>query len=281
MRMSLSVRARVALATCCPAVVACVVLACSSSEPPASAAAGQCTQPTLTVLFTPAMYSAFDGVHSFQVPAVVDGIRTTASVTWSLQDPTIADITKDPSTGGVLLNIKKAGTTTLVASVGGLCGSSTLQVSAAAADDWEVGNQRYNNGIVLRPPAGPPPGADGGARPDGGPARDVACTNCHGPTANTAFKDIAHTPQQTGGFSDEQLGNIFRNGVVPDGGYFDNSIIQYAQWQRIHRWDMTDGQAKGIIVYLRGLTPAAQGGSSNFGGRFPDGGRPPPGPPGG
>jgi hypothetical protein len=47
------------------------------------------------------------------------------------------------------------------------------------------------------------------------------------------------------------------------------------QWQGFHRWQMTDEEAKGLVVYLRSLTPTAQSGSSNFGGRFMpgDGGR--------
>ena len=91
------------------------------------------------------------------------------------------------------------------------------------------------------------------------------------------FKDVAHTPEQTGGFSDEDLQNIFLNGVIPDGGYFDPAVIcgdastctydrAYGVWQNIHHWKMTTDEVQGIITYLRSLQPMAQQGSSNFGG---------------
>ncbi len=60
------------------------------------------------------------------------------------------------------------------------------------------------------------------AEVDGG----TACTNCHGPTAtNGPFKTVSHTPEQTGGFSDTDLANIILNGEVPDGGYFDPTVL--------------------------------------------------------
>ena len=40
---------------------------------------------------------------------------------------------------------------------------------------------------------------------DGGSLNRVACTNCHGPTANGPYKTVSHTPEQIGGFSDDQL----------------------------------------------------------------------------
>ena len=234
------------------------------------AANGNCTT-ALTVLFSP-MYSAYDGTHKFQVPAVVSGIDGKA-VTWSVSDTAVVDTASDPDTGGIMLTMKKAGTVTVKAQAGGLCGSSTLTISQAAAADWDVGNNRYNDGIVLRP--GPP--VDGGAG-DGGSPRQAACTNCHGPTATGAFNDVAHTPEQTGGFSDDELIGIFTKGQVPDGGYFDPSIVPQEAWSGFHKWDMTNDEAKGVVVYLRSLTPTPQSGSNNFGGRF-DGGPPPEGGP--
>ena len=116
---------------------------------------------------------------------------------------------------------------------------------------------------------------------DAGDPQQAACTNCHGDNANGPFKDVAHTPEQTGGFSDDQLVGIFTQGNVPDGGYFDESIVPYQAWTRFHQWDMTDDEAKGVVVYLRSLTPEDQNGSANFGGKRdggprPDGGKKPP-----
>jgi hypothetical protein len=121
----------------------------------------------------------------------------------------------------------------------------------------------------------------------------TACTNCHGPMAtNGVYNDVSHTPEQTGGFSDQDLQDIIINGQVPDGGYFDPTVISptcdggatctaraYARWSAFHRWtDITPDELPGIICYLRSLTPAPQNGTSNFGGggHHGDGGAHPP-----
>ena len=245
-----------------------------------------CANNVLQIIFAP-MYSAYDGMHNFQIPAVVNGFTGSASaaaVTWSASDPTMVDLATDPTTGGIMITVQNSGTVDIIASAGTLCGTSTLTITAATPDDWAAGNARYNDGVVLRRVPGPGPGGggpnggvvvDGGAGDSGTDAAlptQAACTNCHGDTATLLmYKTVAHTPEQTGGFSDDQLQNIFMNGMIPDGGYFDTSIVTYAMWQSFHKWDMTADEAKGIIVYLRSLTPTAQTGTSNFGGRF-DGG---------
>jgi hypothetical protein len=85
------------------------------------------------------------------------------------------------------------------------------------------------------------------------------------------YKTVQHTPEQTGGFSDADLIGIFQNGTVPMGGYFDATIVPYAQWQGFHKWDVGD-TPQNMVVYLRSLTPAAQTGAANFGGGFMRGG---------
>ena len=234
---------------------------------PSNTAKGTCDNPTLEILFSP-MYSAFDGVHPFKVPAVVNSISASA-ITWSAADPSLVDTTPDPATGGVMLTMRKAGTTKIIASAGGLCGVSTLTVAQASPADWMVGSERYNDGPKLV-------GLPGRGTPDGGTNdRAAACTSCHGDTATMgAFKTVSHTPQQTGGFSDDDLINIFTKGMVPVGGYFDEAVVSYQAWQRFHRWEMTPEQAKGVVVYLRQLTPQSQNGMrGDFGGARGDGGR--------
>jgi hypothetical protein len=224
-----------------------------------------CDNPQLEILFSP-MYSAYDGVHPFKIPAVVNSMDA-GSVAWSASDPSMVDLLNDAALGGVMISMRKAGSVKIIAKAGGLCGVSALTISAASADDWTLGSARYNDGVVLdRVP--------GRRTPDGG-ARDYACTNCHGDTATMLqFKTVSHTPQQTGGFSDDDLLNIFTKGMVPTGGYFDTTIVSYNQWQGFHHWDMTPEQAKGMIVYLRSLIPMAQKGMrADFGGRRGDGGR--------
>jgi hypothetical protein len=231
---------------------------------------GTCANPQIDILFAP-MYSAYDGVHPFKIPAVVDGIQAGA-ITWSAADPSLVDMAPDPASGGVMITMRKAGSTQIIASAGGLCGVSALTISEASPADWMNGSARYNDGIVLvngQPPRG------SGITDGGTNAREAACTNCHGDTATmAAFKTVSHTPTQTGGFSDEELIQIFTMGMVPTGGYFDEAIIPYRQWQGFHRWSMTPEQAKGMVVYLRSLTPQSQMGMrGDFGGRRGDGGR--------
>jgi len=255
-------------------LLAAVLAACGSSSqsasgtPGSSNAPGTCDKSVLLIPFTP-MYTSFDGSHTFKVPAVVDGIDPTA-ITWSASDMSMVDLepfTDAQGVSGTMVTARKAGNVDIVASAGGLCGKTNLIISAATADDWMNGNMRYNDGVTLQP----------GMVPGGGIGRmrdpTLACTNCHGDTATMgAFRTVAHTPEQTGGFSDADLMNIFRNGMVPAGGYFDPSIVPQDQWQRFHKWQMTDAEAKGLVTYLRSLTPTAQTGKGNFGGRLGDGG---------
>ncbi len=242
-----------------------------------------CTKSELNIVFAP-MYSAYitddNGAHTFKVPAIVDGISDPSNpgaVTWGVSDPSAVSCATDPTTGGVMITVQKAEDVTIVAQVGGasgVCGSSKLTVTPAVDSDWQAGNARYNSNVPLYT------GCVGIGRqmPEGGcPDAGPACTACHGPTAMAAFgfQDIAHTPEQTGGFSDDDLVNIFVNGTVPDGGYFDDSIVSYNRWQRFHTWTDVQPIAKGMVVYLRSLEPTPQMGTSNFGGRGGrDGGRP-------
>ena len=228
---------------------------------------GVCDNPQLGILFSP-MYSAYDGVHMFKLPAVVDSMNA-SGVMWSAEDPSLVDMAPDPTTGGVMLTMRKAGATKIIATAGGLCGVASLTIAATSADDWMIGSARYNDGVLLDPAQLRNRRGDAGAA-----ERLYACTNCHGDTAtNGAFKTVSHTPTQTGGFSDDDLVNIFMHGMVPTGGYFDEMIVSYRAWSGFHHWDMTPEQAKGVITYLRSLTPQSQMGMrGDFGGMRGDGG---------
>jgi hypothetical protein len=245
------------------------------------------------------MYSAFipgSTAHTFQIPAVTDDGN---SATWSVSDSTQAQLVPqtfgdDP---GVMITVEGVGTgttgevTIFATESDGSCGAAVLGITSSTEDDWQIGNARYNDGVSLslaRPEGGPPVGVVGGPRTlDGGSffERDggTACTNCHGPTATMGpYKNVSHTPEQTGGFSDNDLIQIITKGEIPDGGYFDPSVINaacdggatctqlaLAQWHLFHQWaDITSDQYPGIIVYLRSLQPEAQTGSpgANFGG---------------
>jgi hypothetical protein len=236
-----------------------------------------------------------------------------------------------PQQPGVMVTIAGTGdsqgqVTVIATESGGACGAAILTITTNTENDWTIGNARYNDGVSLT--LGAPGGGDGGhvgfeggipegGFPEGGfPHGDAggggggfhtsdggsffeeeggtACTNCHGPTATESiFKDVSHTPEQTGGFSDTDLQNIILNGEVPDGGYFDPSVLDgllhqtcddagtnvgpswpdcaqkaYMAWQSFHQWTDIDPtmQLPGVICYLRSLAPQAQNGTSNFGG---------------
>ena len=80
----------------------------------------------------------------------------------------------------VMITVQKAGTATIVASTGTLCGTSTLTATATTADHWTIGSARYTSGQVLTLGmlgGGGPPGQGGDDA-----TRDVACTSCHGDT---------------------------------------------------------------------------------------------------
>jgi hypothetical protein len=258
------------------ALVMAASAACSKSDSPGGqpgtvGAATTCTKSQIEILFSP-MYSAFDGVHRFQVPATVNSIDP-AAITWSISDASIADL--QTNVDGVMITVKKAGMANIIASAGTLCGSAPLTVTAATPDHWTVGSARYTSGQMLtigQPGGGGGPGMGG----MGMATRDVACTSCHGDTATAGpFKTVSHTPMQTGGFSDDQLIKIFTAGMLPADAYFDDEIVSRQQWSQFHRWTMTPEQATAMVIYLRSLTPESQKGSrADFGGRAmrPDGG---------
>jgi hypothetical protein len=173
------------------------------------------------------------------------------------------------SYANAMVTTQGSGDVTIVAQSGNRCGSASLHIAAATDDDWMIGSERYNNGTLLtqvRP--GQLQRIDGGAQ--------AACTNCHGPTAtNATYTTVEHTPLQTGGFTDDELVGIFTMGVVPAGGYFDTSIVRQNVWAMFHQWSMSADDAKGVVVYLRSLTPAPQTGKPNLPVRgFRDGGFP-------
>jgi hypothetical protein len=251
-----------------------------------------CATPNgLPIQFNP-MYSGFDGVHTYQVPAFVGGVDP-ASLTWGSSDPTMVSF--QPYLTGIMITTLKAGDVTIVARTSSACGTAPLHITQFTADDWNAGNARYNNNGALNIcldggffDGGFPDGFDGnisgydasGYLGDGGNCAPIpqgitnpfecspppACTNCHGAVGNgklfgmALFSDVSHTPEQTGGFSDDDLVNVFVYGTVPPGGYFNSDIVCYKDWHQVHTWwDInTPAEQKGMVSYLRSLPPKEQ-----------------------
>jgi hypothetical protein len=265
----------------------------SYDGPPPSIADGSvsCSSASgLTIKFNP-MYSGYDGVHTYQVPAVVDGADP-STLTWGSSDPTMVKLQAISGQPGIMITTLKAGTVTITATstAGGktTCGSAPLTITAYTTAEWQMGHDRYNNGNPLTvfsllqqfDASIPDGGLDGGfdaagitncpslptnfTNPFESPPS--ACTNCHGPVGNgqlfgqTIFSDVSHTPEQTGGYSDSQLTDLFMRGTVPPGGYFDNSILCYPDWHMFHQWSdiSTAEEQKGMNAYLRSLQPQEQ-----------------------
>jgi hypothetical protein len=200
------------------------------------------------IIFSP-VYSAYDGQNTYKVPLIAYGI--TETVKWTASDPEAVDFTPDrvdfgdggaiPGRG-VMLQTRKAGKFTITATAGTACGTTDLTVTQATPAMRETGSNRYNNGVPIS--------FDGGRTP--------ACNNCHGSTNPGGLVDVQHTPQQTGGYSDEELTNIFLKGEKPAGG--GCRVVPCGTWTSFHKWDVNEEEAKGIIFYLRSLEPAPQQG---------------------
>ncbi len=269
--------------------------ACSSSTNSTTNGGPSCTDTTaLTITFSP-MYSGSDGVHLFQIPAVVSGVNT-ANVAWYV-DPNVASLVPTNASqqteglGDVIVTTIDAGTTTVIAEVvssdgggTGVCGTSTLTVATYTPDDYDAGFTRYFQGVKIT--------ADGGCASYmallNGQFSGAACSNCHEATGSLNYgpltiATVAHTPEQTGGFSDTDLTNIIKNGQMPDANFFTGldatgnvTGLTYAEWQQFHKWTFdSDAELNGVICYLRSLPPTPQLGSANFGrgGGRGDGGR--------
>jgi hypothetical protein len=226
----------------------------------AGGSTGTCTS-ALQLIFSPA-YSAYDGRNTYKVPAIAVGVTDT--VTWTASDPSMVDLDPDAvqfgDAGvvpgrGVMITTRKAGKVTITATVGSACGSSELTISEATPDARQIGSDRYNNGVPIT--------FDGGRTP--------SCSNCHGATSNTMFLDVQHTPQQTGGYTDQELIDIFTKGQKPPGG--GCRVLSCGVWSSFHKWDTTADENMGIVFYLRSLEPAPQG-AIDFGGRPRDAGSP-------
>lgn len=278
---------------------------CAKGANAVSTSAGSCKNPTIPIVFS-SMYSAYipgDSLRSFSIPVVTkDG----CPMTWSVSDPSQVILHAESfgagttTTPGAMVTTKgtggaagpgKSGEVTVIATDStGACGAAVLTITQNTDDDWSIGNARYGNGVSLHPGGGSAAGsymqADGGSflESDGG----TPCASCHSQTMKTGkYQDVAHTPEQAGGFSDTDMKNIILAGEVPDGGYFDPSVIDpnctnagttlspsmpscglaaYTAFRSFHAWpDIGADQVPGMICYLRSLPPEGQSGTSNFG----------------
>ena len=211
-------------------------------------------------LIFPRMYSAHDGVHTFQVPARVDGVDVELEGWQAIPSSAVSfDPDPDSEQGGVLITVLEAvPEVTIAASSGALGGTAPLHITAATPEDWDVGEARYNNGIEYEMPVVnlidlfdpnyvPPETPD-----------NLACNNCH--TTGAKYLEIQHTPSQIAYISDDDLETIFTLGMKPEGITFSVLPPQLEfLYPEFHTWEASEQEVKGLIVYLRSLTPVNQG----------------------
>lgn len=212
----------------------------------------------LTLVF-PVLYSAYDGTHTFQVPVHVD-MATVALENWQAIPSDAVTFDPDPEVeGGVMITIVKGvEDITIAAHSDKIGGTAPLHVTLATPDEWEVGNMRYHNGVdyelpsltfdeLVDPNWQPPP-----------TPKNLACNNCH--SSGAKYFEIQHTPNQIGDLSDDVLIQIFTTGMKPDGVPYHILPPDLEHlYSEFHTWDATDEERKGLIVYLRSLTPMGQG----------------------
>jgi hypothetical protein len=213
---------------------------------------------SLTLVF-PVLYSAFDGTHMFQIPVHVDGTSVDLA-NWQAIPSDAVVFDPDPEVeGGVMITIVKGvEDITIAAHANKVGGTAPLHVTLATPDEWDIGEKRYHNGVdydlpeltfdqLVDPNWQPPP-----------TPKNLACNNCH--STGAKYFEIQHTPNQIGDLSDDVLIQIFTTGMKPDGVPYHVLPPDLEHlYPEFHTWDATDEERKGLIVYLRSLTPMGQG----------------------
>lgn len=255
-------------------------------------------------LHYPIVYSAFDGVHKFQVPLQVEQATVELSG-WSAIPSDAVQFDSDPDNKGVMVTVLKyVPEVTIAARTNGstpLGGTAILHITQATPADWNLGEQRYTTGAdfqLIKEESLPPelkgmdvtkltveklleilgpvkfaalvaelPARIQNAEP---PPSNLKCTNCH--SLGAKYFEVQHTPTQLAQVSDEALVKIFTEGMKPPGlPYRVLPADLQSIYPEMHRWMATPEETKGLIVYLRALTPKGQGDILN-----PDGSYSPP-----
>lgn len=207
----------------------------------------------------PTSYSGFDGVHTFKLPMRVKCTNVPLSA-WHASPASAVTFDADPDNAdGVMVTIVEAVPEIKIGVVNsGLGGQAPIHVTIGTPAEWELGNFRYNNGadwsLNIAMPEAPPP--------------NTKCTVCHTDNSSTGF-NIQHTPTQLARASDQALVQIMTTGtkpadvpfrVLPATITFGFETFTNAQlYKEFHLWDGDAEHLKGMVLYLRSLTPKGQG----------------------
>jgi hypothetical protein len=185
------------------------------------------------------LFTGFDdGSAEYKVPASLVGASDSTTVRWTIADTSLATVdTEQPSPGEkattrmshhAIVKTKKAGTTTLRATVEGKTFDVPLTITQYAPGARELGNDLYQTNRASMP--GGEPGT-----------KALGCIDCHG-----AHGTARHSPSEIGGFDDAAILKTIATGVKPDGGTANNGNHKFVL-------DMTEQQ--GILARLRSLEP--------------------------
>jgi Bacterial Ig-like domain (group 2) len=204
------------------------VVACSSdtgdgtgsSENPSTGGGGKFE------IFPPEIFTGTDGVHTFKAPIIT--VHSSGAVTWTIADPSIAQIM--PAAENLMITATKPGETTITATSGGKTSTVPLHIVSYTAAQYADGEKRYMTG----------PDTD-----------NPACKECHAPG-----KGPDHTSTELDADPDAQIQNTFLTGVDPeDRPIKDNSEFANLLKGKTHMWKVTDSEKVGLVAYLRALPP--------------------------
>jgi hypothetical protein len=226
---------------------------------------------SLDIEFNP-IFSGYDGVHTFQVPTTIANASVSGitDVQWSTDSPSLVDLQLQSDNITTMITTKGAGTAHIIAKTDDAEGETTITITSFTPDQWTTGQTRYNSGAVLMHGSG---AGSGSADQD----KYVQCTSCHDASAQPGSvgsddtgPTIEHTPEQTGGFADTQLEDIYMMGILPDSDA--NPIHMSPQrFMSFHQWQASPDEETGLLCYLRSLTPKSQG-QFDYGGHGGGGG---------
>jgi Big-like domain-containing protein len=177
-------------------------------------------------VFPPEIFTGTDGSHTFKAPVIT--VNSSGPVTWTIADPSIAQLAPDAE--NVMITATKAGDTMITATSGGKTSTATLHVVSYTTQQYEDGMKRYVNGLD---------------------AANPACKECHAPG-----KGPDHTATELDADPDSQVQNTFLTGVDPeDRPIKDNSEFANLLKGKSHMWTVTESEKVGLVAYLRSLPP--------------------------
>jgi mono/diheme cytochrome c family protein len=222
----------------------------ASSKVDASAAV---VTDSLALTYSP-MYSAFieGGAHEAQLSVTLkDYTLRDKGAKYSSSDPSIAVVVDTEE--GALITVKKEGSVIISVNVRGTTGSANLKVTKYTETQWTAGQARFFNGKLAIVPGTPDEPITLLALGSGGKLNaNGACSTCH--TAQAQTLKIETTPKQIGGYSDEELREIFERGIKPDGFALRTPIPAFA-WGTFHSWTATEDEKLGLIAFMRTQLP--------------------------